>query len=137
MCDRTDPSLQPLQLQVRPPVLHAVCAALLMLGEVAEPPKAWRSLGPRLGKKDAQGNRLPWRGRLLRRLAAFDPLGMSEARVERVQAPHLAWLYLLWQSACRRGSTRYAACSPVRTACSPVRTTCNPMCRRTSTGCRT
>ena len=84
--DRTNPSLQPLQLQVRPPVLHAVSAALLMLGEVAEPPKAWRSLGPRLGKKDAQGNRLPWRGRLLRRLAAFDPLGMSEARVERVQA---------------------------------------------------
>ena len=61
MCDRTDPSLQPLQPlrplqpQVRPPVLHGVCAALLMLGEVAEPPKAWRSLGPRLGKKDAQG----------------------------------------------------------------------------------
>ena len=78
--------MQPLQLQVRPPALYAVSAALLMLGEVAEPPKAWRSLGPRLGKKDSRGSRLPWRRRLLKRLAAFDPLGMSEARVERVQA---------------------------------------------------
>ena len=64
VCQPLQP-LQPLQLQVRPPALYAVSAALLMLGEVAEPPKAWRSLGPRLGKKDARGNRLPWRRRLL------------------------------------------------------------------------
>ena len=86
MCRFVCQPLQPLQLQVRPPALYAVSAALLMLGEVAEPPKAWRSLGPRLGKKDARGNRLPWRRRLLKRMAAFDPLGMSEVRVERVQA---------------------------------------------------
>ena len=84
VCQPLQP-LQPLQLQVRPPALYAVSAALLMLGEVAEPPKAWRSLGPRLGKKDARGNRLPWRRRLIKRMAAFDPLGMSEVRVERVQ----------------------------------------------------
>ena len=69
------------RIQVRPPALYAVSAALLMLGEVAEPPKAWRSLGPRLGKKDAQGNRLPWRGRLLRRLAAGDLSPEEEAAI--------------------------------------------------------